>query len=263
MLALIVVSWGFLLRVGPASAGTRASGGRGHAEVPQRHDGRSCRAVGGTPVTWVFSLDVVQPGSACPRGAGRPAPTAFNRAGEKLRATGGELPRVTGGVGPRRRDGLALPLIREEGLGRVAGAGWKRWSGGLRRAAGGAGGGGGIPAGVVDDQEVDPAQQGGSARDAGLGALRAGRGGRRADLPRSRIGRRRCGLRGVIGGLVIAWYLAAMTGLNWSIGHTARQTVSRRPGRPRREMCASPKKAPEALSDGDSPACLTTDDELS
>src|SRR5260370_23748489 len=49
--------------------------------------------------------------------AGRPARTAFSRAGEKLRATGGELPRVSHGVGPRRRDGLALPLIREEGLG--------------------------------------------------------------------------------------------------------------------------------------------------
>ena len=49
--------------------------------------------------------------------AGRPAPTAFNRAGEKLRATGGGLPRVSYGVGPRRRDGLALPLIGEEGLG--------------------------------------------------------------------------------------------------------------------------------------------------
>src|SRR6516225_4911391 len=46
---------------------------------------------------------------------------------------GGELPRVMHGVGPRRRCGLALPLIGEEGLGHpyrvVAG---KRWSGGLR-----------------------------------------------------------------------------------------------------------------------------------
>jgi len=62
---------------------------------------------------------------------------------------------------------------------------------------------------------------------------------------------------------VIAWYLAAITGLNWSIGHTARQTTSRRLGRPRREMCACPEKAPEALSDGDIPACLTSEDELS
>jgi hypothetical protein len=42
----------------------------------------------------------VQAGLACPRGAGRPAPTAFNRAGEKLRAAGGELPRVVSGVVP-------------------------------------------------------------------------------------------------------------------------------------------------------------------
>src|SRR5580658_6241340 len=65
------------------------------------------------PVTWVFSLYVVQAGSACLRGcAGRPAPTAFNRAGEKLQATGGKLPRVSGGVGPRRPGGLALPPHR-------------------------------------------------------------------------------------------------------------------------------------------------------
>ena len=68
---------------------------------------------------------------------GRPAPTAFNRAGEKLRATGGELPRVSGGVSPRRRGGLALPLIGRKvsgtrgGCGRDLGAGqaasgWQR-----------------------------------------------------------------------------------------------------------------------------------------
>ena len=61
------------------------------------------------PVTWVFSLYVVQAGSACQGDPGGPAPTAFNRAGEKLQATGGGLPGVSDGVGPRRRDGLALP----------------------------------------------------------------------------------------------------------------------------------------------------------
>jgi hypothetical protein len=95
--------------------------------VPRRDDGRSAGRLR-VPVTRVFSLYVVQAGSACPRGAGGPAPTAFNRAGEKLQATGGELPRVWHGVGPRRRDGLALPLIGEEGLGhrcrvRAGGAG--------------------------------------------------------------------------------------------------------------------------------------------
>src|SRR5689334_1556763 len=73
----------------------------------------------GAPVTWVFSLYVVQAGSACPRvRAGRPAPTAFNRAGEKLQATGGELPRVSHGVVPDAGTGSLSPLVREEGLGR-------------------------------------------------------------------------------------------------------------------------------------------------
>ena len=63
-------------------------------------------------------------GLGMPADAGRPAPTAFNRAGEKLRAAGEELPRVSGGVGPRRLGGLALPLLREEGhWAPVAGAG--------------------------------------------------------------------------------------------------------------------------------------------
>src|SRR5207248_10627574 len=62
---------------------------------------------------------------------------------------------------------------------------------------------------------------------------------------------------------VSAAYLAAITGLSWSIGHTARQTASRRPGRPRREMCAWPEKTPEAFSDGASPARLSREEELS
>ena len=72
------------------------------------------------PVTRVFSLYVALAGSAWPRGAGRPAPAAFNRAGEKLQATGGELPRVWAEAGPQREDGLALPLIGEEGQGAPA-----------------------------------------------------------------------------------------------------------------------------------------------
>jgi len=48
---------------------------------------------------------------------GRPAPTAFNRAGEKLQATGGELPRVSHGVVPDAGTGSLSPLVREEGLG--------------------------------------------------------------------------------------------------------------------------------------------------
>ena len=207
--------------------------------------------VAGPPVTWVFSLYVVQAGSACRGVAGRPAPTAFNRAGEKLQATGEELQGVVRG-GPRHRDGLALPLVREEGLqGADAGSRRYRWSGSLRRAggvlAGGlAGGDGSIPAGAVDDHGVHPAQQRGGAGDTGLGAPRPCCGGRRAGLP---VPAAACSA-GSPAAWVIAWYLAAITGLNWSIGHTMRQTASRRPGRPRREMCASPRKAPDSLSRG-------------
>src|SRR5580693_9974006 len=43
---------------------------------------------------------------------------------------------------------------------------------------------------------------------------------------------------------IIAAYFAAITELWMSSGQIARHTVSRRPGRPRREMCAWPSKAP-------------------
>ena len=157
-----------------------------------RRDGRAARS--GRPSPGVFSLHVVQAGSACPHDAGRPAPTAFNRAGEKLRAAGGELPRVSSGVVPDGHAGSLSPLI---GGGRsrapVQGGGKKRWSGSLRLvlpgvvAAGGTGGDGGIPAGAVDDHAVDPAQQGGGARNAGLGAPGAGRGLCRCALLRSGV----------------------------------------------------------------------------
>ena len=65
------------------------------------------------PATRVFSLHVVQAGSARAAGGGRACPTAFNRAGEKLRATGGELPRVWAEADPQREGGLALPLSSE------------------------------------------------------------------------------------------------------------------------------------------------------
>ena len=77
----------------------------------------SCRAVR-APVTRVFSLYVVQAGSARPHEAGRPAPTAFNQAGEKLRAAGRELPRVSSGAVPDARTGSLSPSSGEEGLGR-------------------------------------------------------------------------------------------------------------------------------------------------
>ena len=129
----------------------------------------------------VFSPYVVQAGSARPRGAGGPAPTAFNRAGEKVRATRGRLPRVSCEVGPRRVCGLAVPSSGRRSECRRGVQAVKRSSGGLRWAAGGAGGDGGVPAGAVDDHGVDPAQQRGGAGDPGLSALRAA--GRGAGLP--------------------------------------------------------------------------------
>ena len=70
-----------------------------------------------------------------PAGAGGPAPTAFNRAGEKVRATRGELPRVicevilgadAGSLSPHRGEGLWAPvLVRARGAARAASA-WQR-----------------------------------------------------------------------------------------------------------------------------------------
>ena len=114
------------------------------------------------------------------------------------------------------------------------------------------------PSGVVDDDGVDPAQQRGGAR---VRASRAapGRGAALAGVNRS--GR----ARGARGGSAAATsrVFRGITELWMSSGEIARDTVSRRPGRLWREMCAWPSKAPEALPDGDSPACLTSDDELS
>ena len=109
----------------------------------------------------------------------------------------------------------------------------------------------------MDDQAVDTAKKGEGERDEGLGAPGAGRGLRRRPC---------CGPASTAAASearVIDWYLADITGLYWSNGHTARHTVSRRPGKPRREMCAWPEKAPEALSDGDIQACLTSEEEPS
>src|SRR5215467_15181908 len=64
------------------------------------------RGRSGCPVAWVFSPYVVQAGSARVRGL---APTAFNRAGEKSRATGGGLPKVVDGVVPGDHAGSPSP----------------------------------------------------------------------------------------------------------------------------------------------------------
>lgn len=143
----------------------------------------------GVPAARVFSLYVVQAGSARAAGSGRACPTAFNRAGEKPQATGESCPGCQMGLVPNVRAGSLSPSSGRKVKGTRSGAGgWERWSGGLRLVvrgvmpAGGAGSNGGIPAGAVDDQAVDPAQQGGGAGDAGPGAPGAGRGLRRRAL---------------------------------------------------------------------------------
>ena len=109
MLALMVVTWGFLLRVRPPGAGTRvAEAGEGMQRfrsgmigvVPC---GRGARHLGLLALRSASGL-----GLPAAR-AGRPAPTAFNRAGEKLQATGGELPRVSHGVVPDAGTGSLSP----------------------------------------------------------------------------------------------------------------------------------------------------------
>jgi hypothetical protein len=61
------------------------------------------------PVTWVFSLYVVQAGSARRWDLGGLPRQRSTGLGEKPQATGGGLPWVSDGVGPRRLGGLALP----------------------------------------------------------------------------------------------------------------------------------------------------------
>src|SRR5690349_14444044 len=118
----------FLLRLAPWRAAGPAVRGVGLAAgmADSRAEAMVSRgAVRGARHPGLLALRSAS-GLGLPADAGRRAPTAFNRAGEKVRAAGGELPRVSGGVGPRRLGGLALPLLREEGPGhpwRVR-AGW-------------------------------------------------------------------------------------------------------------------------------------------
>ena len=75
------------------------------------------------PVTRVFSPYVVQAGSAGPGGAGRPAPTAFNRAGEKLRATGESCPGLAARLILNEMAGSLSPSAGRKVLGTLTGAG--------------------------------------------------------------------------------------------------------------------------------------------
>jgi hypothetical protein len=60
-------------------------------------------------LAWVFSLYVVQAGSAARRVWGGPAPAAFNRAGEKARAGGDSCPGFTTGLVPDELAGSLSP----------------------------------------------------------------------------------------------------------------------------------------------------------
>jgi len=66
----MVVTWGFLLRVRPACAGARVVGA-GEGMRRFRSGVMVVVPCGRAPVTWVFSLYVVQAGSACPRPGGQ------------------------------------------------------------------------------------------------------------------------------------------------------------------------------------------------
>jgi hypothetical protein len=103
---------GVLLRLAAAGAGVHPGAG-GHGEFragPVAVQRRGC----GARHPGLLALRSAS-GLGPPAGAGGPAPTAFNRAGEKVRATRGELPRVicevilgadAGSLSPHRGEGL-------------------------------------------------------------------------------------------------------------------------------------------------------------
>ena len=259
------VKWGSCYGWCPASRDSAADRtGDPAAGIPKFRTGRDGLPWYGfrVPATRVFSLHVVQAGSA---GRGRRPGLPRQRSTELVRSSGrpGRAAQGLTRGWPLRQCGLALPVLGEEGQGHP------QWCGRM-------------------DALVRPPRAGSAGR---AGRRRRRRRPRRpswcrgrpwsrssaARRPRTPPGPWRAarGPRPPPGpaaaphqpprpaAWVIAAYLAAMTGLCCSIGHTARQAVSRSPGRPRRDMCAWPSKAPEAFSDGDSPACLTREDELS
>jgi hypothetical protein len=84
--------------------------------------------------------------------AGRHAPTAFNRAGEKLRAGRGRAAQgFRRGWSPTSWRARSPPSAGERSWAPMAGAaGWRYWSGCLRRAAGG------VPAGAAGGRSQRP-----------------------------------------------------------------------------------------------------------
>ena len=116
-------------------AGRPRGPGCGHAEVPRRDDGLPSAVPGAR------HLGLLAPRSASglgpgPREAAGPAPTAFNRAGEKLRATGESCPGSDTGLAPtamrarspRPRGGRsrAPAAVRADGCAGQAASCWQR-----------------------------------------------------------------------------------------------------------------------------------------
>lgn len=132
---ILVLIWG-------SCCGWRWYAGRGLAcgHGGCRPGGMPCQGGRGARCPGVFSPYVVQAGSAaCAGGAGSPAPTAFNRAGEKAPGDRGGLPGVVNGVVPDVDAGSPSPFpgrevcghpqrVRLDGAGQAASAvpGWPR-----------------------------------------------------------------------------------------------------------------------------------------
>ena len=116
---------GFLLRLVPGTAGVGECVPQrpscGHAAVPRRERAVPRRGCGARH-PGLLALRSAN-GLGPPAGTGGPAPTAFNRAGEKVRTTRGRLPRVICEAGPRRVCGLAVPSSGRRSRAPVTGAG--------------------------------------------------------------------------------------------------------------------------------------------
>jgi hypothetical protein len=115
---------GFLLRLAASEAGAGQCGSAGGLDAGMRQSAPGSsgpRRVRGARHPGLLALRSAS-GLSPPAGAGGLAPTAFNRAGEKVRATRGQLPRVLTEVVLDGRAGSLSPH-RGEGLGHRCGCG--------------------------------------------------------------------------------------------------------------------------------------------
>ena len=246
-------------------AGLRAAGGRGGgmlaarvafcgaARVPAALLGpvssRPYVAQAGSAVR-AACPDSVQPGWGEERGTGRAA-----QGGSRGRAAAGDH---AGSPSPSAgEDGLRAPVSRRAGF--VPGQAASAASAGVQRPPEAATGS--HPASCT--AMSNPAHS--EAAQATRAFAPAERTARRACAARADPGRARAADAAAASSAAAAsaWYFAAMTGLWASSGKIIRQAAVRSAGRPRREMRDWPSNAPEELSAGDRPACLTSDDEVS